>query len=109
MLGIALPFTVRDFEGNEILTKATPIDEQIIVEIASRGRQLGQTRESLLRYGHFRSDLKHFLCTGPYEFIFGGADGIDELLETIGDIPTPLSLLKILCYAQIADDALTNP
>jgi HD-GYP domain-containing protein (c-di-GMP phosphodiesterase class II) len=96
MLGTALPFTISDLEGNELLAKETPIDEQLIEKIASRGRQLEQMRESLLRYDHFRSDLESFLCTGPYEFIFGGADGINALLEKIGDVPTPVSILQIL-------------
>jgi HD-GYP domain-containing protein (c-di-GMP phosphodiesterase class II) len=79
-----------------LLAAGDPLNEKRIVDIAAQGRQLEQKRECLLQYGHTRSDLKKFLSAGPYAIIFSGDNSIDKYLERMGDLPTPLSLLKIL-------------
>ncbi len=96
MLNTTLPFAIKDLEGRELLAAGTPLDERRMIAIATKGRQLEQKQECLLRYGHTRSDLKKFLNSGSYEVIFGGTEGIDAHIEQIGELLTPVSLLRIL-------------
>ncbi len=90
---ITLPFAIHDLEGKELLSAGTILDEATLYEVAAQGRQKKYELSCLLKHGSIRSDLAGFMGENPYAFIFGGADGIREHLDKMGEIPIPRPIL----------------
>lgn len=95
-LNFKLPVAILSLEGEELVAAGSVLDDAVINEIAARGKQKNFAKVSMLQHGELRSDLIRYMCAKPYEYMFGGQEGVIEHLEKIGEIPVPAPFLSAL-------------
>ena len=95
-LNFKLPVAILDFQGEELIAAGSVLDDAVINDIVVKGRQKNFANVSLLQHGELRADLIRYMCATPYQYMFGGPEGVMAHLEKIGEIPVPAPVLNAL-------------
>lgn len=100
---LTLSFPVVTLEGQLLLPAGTPLNEQVLAEVAAAGRLVPRDHAALLDYGSVREDLRRCLAMAPYQDAFGDHAQVDDLLGRMGMVTLPLPLLHALQHFRAHD------
>jgi HD-GYP domain-containing protein (c-di-GMP phosphodiesterase class II) len=98
-----LRYPVRTLEGEELLPAGAAVTDDVLAELAGRGRSRREPQQKLLQYGMVFQDLLAFLCEGPYRVVFADCHRFRELIKLMEKVSLPLPLLRSLDYFRAHD------